>query len=87
MVTRLSNRITFTTLSIESLNTMAASDAFSNIPDFQKPEFIRHLEEQQMKDSLKMYNHLVETCFDKCVTVGWGGVSVQGRHAVCECTT
>ena len=64
-------------LCTEITHQMAASDAFSNIPDFQKPDFIRHLEEQQMKDSLKMYNHLVETCFDKCVTVGWGGVSVQ----------
>jgi len=35
------------------------------------------LEDQQMKDSLKMYNHLVESCFDKCVMVGWGGVSGQ----------
>jgi len=51
-------------------------DAFSNIPEHQKPEFLRHLEETQMKDSLKMYNHLVESCFEKCVTVGWGGVSL-----------
>ena len=26
-----------------------------------------------MKDSLKMYNVLVESCFDKCAFVGWGG--------------
>lgn len=48
-------------------------DAFSNIPEHQKAEFMRHLEDQQMKDSLKMYNNLVESCFDKCVMVGWGG--------------
>lgn len=23
----------------------------------------------------RMYNKLVESCFDKCVFVGWGGVS------------
>jgi hypothetical protein len=28
-------------------------DAFSNIPDSQKGEFMRHLEDQQMKDSLR----------------------------------
>jgi hypothetical protein len=76
-------------------------DAFSNIPDSQKGEFMRHLEDQQMKDSLRyenvvlypllrkysprcnfpnnlphrMYNHLVESCFDKCVMTEWGGVS------------
>jgi import inner membrane translocase subunit TIM9 len=48
-------------------------DAFSNIPEHQKAEFIRHLEDNQMKDSLKMYNNLVENCFDKCVMVGWDG--------------
>ena len=26
---------------------------FSNIPEYQKAEFLRHLEEQQLKDSLK----------------------------------
>lgn len=49
--------------------------AISNIPDHQKAEFMRYLEEQQMKDSLKMYNFLVENCFEKCVAVGWNGVS------------
>ena len=60
------------------------ADAFSSIPDHQKPEFIKHLEEQQMKDSLKMYNHLVEQCFDKCVTVGWGGVRSGPRRALLD---
>ena len=48
-------------------------DSFSKVPEQQRPELIRHLEEQQMKDSLKLYNHLVESCFDKCVHVGWSG--------------
>lgn len=50
-------------------------DSFSNIPEHQKAEFLRHLEEQQVKDSLRMYNNLVESCFSKCVMVGWDGVS------------
>jgi hypothetical protein len=24
-----------------------------------------------------MYNNLVESCFDKCVMVGWGGVNLS----------
>ncbi len=49
------------------------SDSFNKVPDHQKPELFKHLEEKQMADSLKMYNFLVESCFDKCVTTGWGG--------------
>jgi import inner membrane translocase subunit TIM9 len=49
------------------------SDSFNKVPDYQKPELFKHLEEKQMADSLKMYNKLVEDCFDKCVTTGWGG--------------
>eukprot|EP01039_Chlorochromonas_danica_P008695 gene8695-9580_t len=48
-------------------------DAVASLPEYQKQELIKHLEEQQIKDSLKMYNKLVESCFDKCVMVGWGG--------------
>mmetsp|Transcript_31135 Transcript_31135/g.61885 ORF Transcript_31135/g.61885 Transcript_31135/m.61885 type:complete len:95 (+) Transcript_31135:48-332(+) len=48
-------------------------DAISNLPDSQKGEFMKHVEEQQMKDSLRMYNNLVESCFDKCVMTEWGG--------------
>jgi len=45
-----------------------------------------------MKDSLKMYNHLVESCFDKCVMVGWGGnfnskqLSEDESKCVCQCS-
>lgn len=48
-------------------------DALQNIPDHQKKEFFQHLEDQQLKDSLKMYNNLVENCFDKCVMTDWYG--------------
>ena len=34
-------------------NRILTMDAFSNIPDHQKGDFMRHLEDQQMKDSLK----------------------------------
>lgn len=50
-------------------------DSFTNLPEHQKGEFMRHLQDTQMKDSLRMYNKLVEDCFDKCAFVGWGGVS------------
>mmetsp|Transcript_24704 Transcript_24704/g.41771 ORF Transcript_24704/g.41771 Transcript_24704/m.41771 type:complete len:99 (+) Transcript_24704:43-339(+) len=49
-------------------------DSFKNIPSHQQAEFSKYMEEQQMKESLMMYNHLVEGCFDKCVGVGsWSG--------------
>jgi mitochondrial import inner membrane translocase subunit TIM9 len=34
----------------------------------QQQEFMRHLENMQLKDSLAMYNNLVERCFDGCVS-------------------
>jgi hypothetical protein len=40
----------------EQLN-FQVMDAFSNIPDHQKGEFVRHIEDQQMKDSLKYVNY------------------------------
>jgi mitochondrial import inner membrane translocase subunit TIM9 len=43
------------------------------VPEHQQPELIRHLEETQVKNSLKMLNNLTQVCFDKCVTTGWGG--------------
>eukprot|EP01041_Mallomonas_annulata_P008054 gene8054-16512_t len=43
-------------------------ESFANIPEYQKAEFMRYLEDEQMKESLKMYNRLVEGCFSKCVT-------------------
>lgn len=49
------------------------SDAFNKVPEHQKAELFKHLEQKQMADSLKMYNSLVESCFDKCVSTGWGG--------------
>ncbi|EKU21778.1 tim10 ddp zinc finger domain-containing protein [Nannochloropsis gaditana CCMP526] len=39
-----------------------------NIPPHQRQEFMRTLEELQVKDSLLMYNRLVERCFKECVT-------------------
>jgi import inner membrane translocase subunit TIM9 len=34
----------------------------------QQQEFMRHLEHMQLKDSLAMYNNLVERCFEGCVS-------------------
>lgn len=49
------------------------SDAFTRLPEYQKPEFLKWTEEKQMGDSMRMMNILVDTCFDKCVNTGWGG--------------
>ena len=43
------------------------------VPEHQQPKLIRHLEELQVRNSLKMLNILSERCFDKCVNTGWGG--------------
>lgn len=43
-------------------------NAVSQIPEHQKPEFMRSLEAMQTKDSLRMYNDLVERCYLQCVT-------------------
>ncbi|KAJ8601582.1 hypothetical protein CTAYLR_005241 [Chrysophaeum taylorii] len=42
-------------------------NALANIPEHQKPEMMRSLETMQMRDSLRMYNNLVEICFTDCV--------------------
>ena len=52
---------------------MAAPTSFERVPEHQRAELKRHLEEHQMKDTLRMYNYLVQSCFDKCVNVGWNG--------------
>mmetsp|Transcript_31026 Transcript_31026/g.34319 ORF Transcript_31026/g.34319 Transcript_31026/m.34319 type:complete len:100 (-) Transcript_31026:371-670(-) len=43
-------------------------EAVQNLPPHQQQEFMRKLEEMQMKDSLTMYNNLVERCFGQCVS-------------------
>jgi len=42
-------------------------DAVQNLPPYKQQEFMAHLEQMQLKDSLSMYNTLVERCFDSCV--------------------
>ncbi|OEU12231.1 mitochondrial import inner membrane translocase subunit Tim9, partial [Fragilariopsis cylindrus CCMP1102] len=43
-------------------------DAVQNLPPYKQQEFMQHLEQMQLKDSLSMYNRLVERCFDGCVS-------------------
>jgi import inner membrane translocase subunit TIM9 len=53
---------------------MAANQAgILPVPEHQQPELIRHLEEVQMRNSLRMLNKLTEHCFDACIQTGWGG--------------
>mmetsp|Transcript_32777 Transcript_32777/g.49407 ORF Transcript_32777/g.49407 Transcript_32777/m.49407 type:complete len:97 (-) Transcript_32777:2370-2660(-) len=43
-------------------------EAVQNLPPHQQQEFMKTLEQMQMKDSLTMYNNLVERCFGQCVS-------------------
>jgi len=42
-------------------------DAAQSLPDHLKPEFFQILEEMQVKDSVTLYNRLLDRCFDSCV--------------------
>ncbi|KAL7525375.1 hypothetical protein ACHAXR_000984 [Thalassiosira sp. AJA248-18] len=43
-------------------------DGVQNLPPHIQGEFMKTLEQMQMKDSLTMYNTLVERCFGTCVS-------------------
>ena len=43
-------------------------NAVNQIPEHEKPAFMASLEAMQTKDSLRMYNDLVERCYLQCVT-------------------
>eukprot|EP00804_Cyclotella_cryptica_P021047 CCRYP_021160-RA/>CCRYP_021160-RA protein AED:0.03 eAED:0.03 QI:74/1/1/1/0/0/2/625/96 len=43
-------------------------EGIPNLPPHLQGEFMRNLENIQMKDSLRLYNHLVQACFTPCVT-------------------
>ena len=43
-------------------------NAIQSLPDQQKAEFMQHIETAQLQDSLKLYNRVVEQCFDNCVS-------------------
>lgn len=43
-------------------------EAVQHLPEHQKAEFMRHIEEMQLQDSLRMYNRVVEACFNDCVS-------------------
>uniref|UniRef100_A0A7S2HI50 Mitochondrial import inner membrane translocase subunit n=1 Tax=Helicotheca tamesis TaxID=374047 RepID=A0A7S2HI50_9STRA len=42
-------------------------ESVQNLPPHVQQEFMKKLEQMQMKDSLTMYNNLVERCFTTCV--------------------
>ena len=46
----------------------ATMNAVNQLPEHQKPAFMASLEAMQTKDSLRMYNDLVERCYLQCVT-------------------
>mmetsp|Transcript_21763 Transcript_21763/g.50215 ORF Transcript_21763/g.50215 Transcript_21763/m.50215 type:complete len:99 (-) Transcript_21763:258-554(-) len=43
-------------------------EGVQNLPPHQQKAFMQKLEQMQLKDSLTMYNNLVERCFDPCVS-------------------
>ncbi|GKY91881.1 hypothetical protein MPSEU_000159700 [Mayamaea pseudoterrestris] len=43
-------------------------EGVQNLPPHQQQQFMKEMENMQLKDSLSMYNNLVERCFDSCVT-------------------
>jgi len=42
-------------------------NAFSGLDDKDSKDMMKIIEDMQMRDSLKMYNRLVERCFGNCV--------------------
>ncbi|KAK1735089.1 Tim9 family protein [Skeletonema marinoi] len=43
-------------------------DQVQNLPPHMQSEFMKNMEQMQMKDSLVMYNTLVERCFGTCIS-------------------
>mmetsp|Transcript_3316 Transcript_3316/g.7305 ORF Transcript_3316/g.7305 Transcript_3316/m.7305 type:complete len:97 (+) Transcript_3316:128-418(+) len=42
-------------------------DAVASLPAYQQQELMKHVEETQLKESLTMYNKLVERCAEGCI--------------------
>lgn len=45
----------------------ASVDGMADLPEAQKQQLLQKIEEMQVRDSLRMYNSLVERCFKDCV--------------------
>eukprot|EP00956_Cyclotella_meneghiniana_P040631 scaffold201305_cov70-Cyclotella_meneghiniana.AAC.1 len=43
-------------------------EGLPNLPPHLQGEFMKQMENMQMKDSLRLYNNLVSKCFTSCVT-------------------
>jgi len=43
------------------------TEAMADLPDEHRAMFLQTLEHMQVRDSLKLYNKLVERCFNDCV--------------------
>lgn len=57
-------------------------NALSTMPEHMKPEMMRSLETMQMRDSIKMYNNLVEVCFAECIR-GFRSKSMDTKEETC----
>jgi import inner membrane translocase subunit TIM9 len=52
-------------------------NAIQQLPQHQQQDLQRQIEEMSLKDSLLMYNNVVEKCFNECVT-GFRSKMVSG---------
>mmetsp|Transcript_4021 Transcript_4021/g.8058 ORF Transcript_4021/g.8058 Transcript_4021/m.8058 type:complete len:96 (+) Transcript_4021:107-394(+) len=43
-------------------------EAVQQLAPYQQQQFMKEMQEMQLKDSLAMYNNLVYRCFDSCVS-------------------
>eukprot|EP01025_Chloroclados_australasicus_P045304 TRINITY_DN4951_c0_g1_i1.p4 TRINITY_DN4951_c0_g1~~TRINITY_DN4951_c0_g1_i1.p4 ORF type:complete len:103 (-),score=11.76 TRINITY_DN4951_c0_g1_i1:453-761(-) len=43
-------------------------DAMGDLPEPQRQELLKSIEQMQLRDSLRMYNVVVERCFKDCVS-------------------
>jgi import inner membrane translocase subunit TIM9 len=43
------------------------------LPEYQKAELGRYIQEMEIKTSISFFNNLVDHCVDKCVLTSWGG--------------
>ena len=56
--------------------------AFNAIPEHQKPELMAAIDQMQMRDSMKIYNVLVEKCFAECIS-GFRSKALSDKESGC----
>eukprot|EP01023_Acetabularia_acetabulum_P013874 TRINITY_DN1675_c1_g1_i13.p2 TRINITY_DN1675_c1_g1~~TRINITY_DN1675_c1_g1_i13.p2 ORF type:complete len:109 (+),score=18.04 TRINITY_DN1675_c1_g1_i13:66-392(+) len=57
-------------------------DAMGDLPEPQKAQLLKSIEQMQLRDSLRMYNSVVERCFKDCVSQ-FRGTSLDSTEDTC----